>query len=505
MSTNGVPLQLSIATGTYRCDWRIEDPDDPAKTYDTSGEANLEPSRQFSGGVFGRAPLLKTPTADGGLQSKLPQTFNYPIVHGRLDRGEDIVLLDAVLTVWDEDRGSGLMHFSGPNAIFDSAVALVGRDIPAVDRIVFDSFRIQITGLDEFAATPPIAETAYPRQVSEPGKHVWSATYRPESNQAWSDDDAQVTVDYSGSATVADPYRFAVSFSPTIEIRLKEPLEFSEFYQSWIVPLVGIVCAATGEQEKITYLACSPVFEEDDRPPQRRRMQAFMGRVTQEPFASVTDYKRRRYCAIKLGEGHSLLELLRLWQREAAFGNPILETYDVTALSADQHPRARFLLLVQAIEGLCGYENRFRDQTAEYQDKNKAMLEKIRPLLEAKDWQKIKRNLRSTPVNLDNVLTEMSVTLPFDLMGALGQTSLVKAVRSSSTHPVSTEAAIRTVRNDLAHGRKNHDLYDLDDAAGLLNRVARAHLLRILNVAEEQQLEVLDPDRFLRGPKTVEG
>ena len=129
---------------------------------------------------------------------------------------------------------------------------------------------------------------------------------------------------------------------------------------TWAWPLEGLVSAATGKKERITYLSCSPVIEDDDRPPQRRQFQVFQASVSQEPYASTNDLRDKRVPAIRLGEGESLLRLLRRWQQLQHEQNPILNTYDADALGPDQTPRARFLLLIQALEGLCGHEDRLR-------------------------------------------------------------------------------------------------------------------------------------------------
>jgi hypothetical protein len=75
---------------------------------------------------------------------------------------------------------------------------------------------------------------------------------------------------YNGSAEVGGWYRFGLTFSPVITIELKHPIPLAQFMTTWAWPLEGLVSAATGKKERITYLSCSPVIEDDDRPPKRR-------------------------------------------------------------------------------------------------------------------------------------------------------------------------------------------------------------------------------------------
>jgi hypothetical protein len=97
-------------------------------------------------------------------------------------------------------------------------------------------------------------------------------------------------------------------------------------------------------------------------------------------------------------------------------------------------------------------------------------------------------NLRKTPWNLENVLREMLTTLPLDLEPELANCELVRAVIADPNENVeTTEQALRYVRNHLSHGTKTFDPYQLHDAAGILQRAVRGHLLRLLNASEAAQ------------------
>ena len=355
-------LKNLLESGTHRCQWTLSKPPDPS-SWDVDGDVELATGRQPRGGVYGRAPADWAVTPNGGRSAGWPQRFDYPTVYGELGGGLDIVLVDARLTVYGEQPREGPFHFKGANAYLDAWAALVGRRAPRSDTLLVDSGVIQVTHLDAFAARSPLASQTFPGD--HPQQHedpTWAATFDKTSTQVWQDDDAEVTMSYHGSAEVGGWYQFGLKFSPVIDIELKHPISLAQFMTMWAWPVLGIISAATGKNERITYLSCSPVIEGDDRPPQRRQFQVFQASISQEPYASTNDLRDKHVSAIRLGEGESLLGLLRRWQQLEHEQNPILNTYEADALGPDQTPRARFLLLIQALEGLYGFENRIASQ-----------------------------------------------------------------------------------------------------------------------------------------------
>ncbi len=341
-------LELKTTPGNYRCTWLLSKPADEECWY-SEGDIDLRASRQPYGGVYGRAPINFTRTPGGGISYGAPQYFRYPVVHGQLLNGRNVALVDPVLRVMDADRSSGM--FPGPNAHFDAWAALVGRGIPRTSDILVDSGVVQISHLDTFAAKGPIEETRYSRNPFEDEDPRFEVKFQQASYQVWSDDAAEVAVEYQISAAVHGGYHFGVTFSPTIRIELSEPIPFKEFFTSWVLPLHGLVSASTGRNEDITYWSCSPLLEGgDNEPPARRQFAIFNRWITQQPYASDNSLRDKHLSAIRLAEGDSLLHLLRRWQTLEAEQNPILNTYDIHSLGPDQAPRARFLLLLQALE-----------------------------------------------------------------------------------------------------------------------------------------------------------
>ena len=99
------------------------------------------------------------------------------------------------------------------------------------------------------------------------------------------------------------------------------------------------------------------------------------------------------------------------------------------------------------------------------------------------------------PVGLDSVLREMLRALPVDVEPRLAEGALVQSVRSDDPSITSTLDALRVVRNNLSHGNKTYDRRELSDAADTLERVVRAHLLRLLGTSDAILTRVLTPER----------
>jgi hypothetical protein len=489
-------LELKTTPGTYRCTWTLYKPPQEDDTWEVEGDVTLTAGRQPAGDVYGRAPISVATSPHGGISYGAPQIFNYPVVYAELMSGRDAILVDAAIHVFEFDRQLGFM--SGPNAYFDAWAALVGYGVPQTPDVLVDSGLVQITHLDAFAARCPIEEIGHPHDAYEDDV-PFQVKFRKDSYQVWDDGDAEVALEYFISAdTGITGYHFSVAFSPTVRIELKTPVPIKDFFTSWVLPLHGLVSAATGTNEDITYWSCSPIIEGNANPPSRRQFQVFARGITQDPYASENTIPDKHISAIRLAKDQdSLLDLLRRWQHLHDEQNPILNTYDVQALTPDQAPRARFLLLIQALEGLCGHEGRLGRKWDKFEAKRERILDGCRKALAPKDFKYLERTLPKTPYNLDDALTEMLECLPTNLEPELAQTELVKTVVAQVDEVTGTVQALRHVRHKLSHGVETFESRDLHVAAGILGRAVRGHLLRLLEASEAAQERVLaPPDRW---------
>jgi ApeA N-terminal domain 1 len=361
------------------------------------------------------------------------------------------------------------MNFGDANAHFDSWAALVGHGAPKSGPLLVDSGVIQVPHLEALSGSSPIVANHFPGDdIYEHADPLFGATFNKESLQKWQDDGAEVTLFYQLSASVGGWYGFSLAFSPVVSVNLSQPIPLSEFLTEWAWPLRGLVAAATGKREDISYMTCSPVIQGDTRPSAVRQFQVFNASIAQEPYTSSNSLQDKDISAIRLNEGDSLLELLRRWQRLRAAENPILNTYDITAVGPSQHPRARFLLLLQALEGLCGYEKRFEDRQLRFTLERESAVNQCEEKLDNRFFRFIKKNFpKRPPLGLDSVLREMLQALPVNVEAELTETALVKSVRSNDANVRGTLDAVRVARNDLSHGNRAFDRHELAEARHL--------------------------------------
>jgi hypothetical protein len=494
-------LEPILEAGTHRATWTLSKPPEP-ETWEVSGEVDLLALRQPRGSVFGIAPANWNEGPGGQRSAGWPQHFDYPLVHGEMNGGLDVILLDPHLTVHGEIPRTGFMHFSDANAHFDAWAALVGHGAPKAGPLLVDSGFIQVPHLEALAARSPVLEVTFPQDDPyEQDEPRFAATFDKQSYQEWQDETAEVTLFYQLSADLFSWYSFGLAFSPIVSVKLKEPVPLSEFLTQWAWPLRQLIAAATGRREDISYLTCSPVIEGDDREPERRQFQVFNASISQERYMSSGSLRDKDISAIRIfPDGESLLTLLRRWQDLRANDNPILNTYDITAVGPSQHPRARFLLLLQALEGLHGYE--YRAEIDERQVKHTGLHEPVLRRCKSAlaelpdDFKFIKKFLRKQPLETsDAAIRKMLQMLPVDLEPDLARSALVESVRSDNESVTKTLDAIRIARNGLSHGTKAYDRRELAEVADILERVVRGHLLRLLGTSTEAITRVLSrPD-----------
>ncbi|MGK5441807.1 hypothetical protein ACSNN7_08290 [Micromonospora sp. URMC 105] len=482
--TDGVPLRLRVDPDEYRCKWRIPRAD--GSLVEVDGDVELKANRPPRAGAYGDVPVAWD-LADGQHSAGFPQVTEIPYLRGRMLNGQDVVLIDSTLWVWAPDR-----------ALIDARAALVGPCIEDQLDILFDVAKVQISGLDAIAGIGPLRPSMpSPRPEGEPYlAQSWRIDGEPRSAQEWADENAEVRLEFDGSFSLLDPYFHRMSFSPVVVIKLQQPISFDQFIERWLEPLRRLTSLATGRQERTTFLSMASPGPEALR---ERLVQVYGFGLHQAPFASRrNDLIKVKKVFTTAGDRLSLLHLLNRWQSLGDVHHPLLETYGSSIVGADQHPRARFLLLIQALEGMYGYETRedFVEREKRHVAQRGAVLAAVQHSL-YKDAQKFLKNYLSKrpPESLDTALSRLFKALPIDVMPRLAETSLVKLLADDARRPQGVPGALRLIRNDLSHGTRGYDTQKVNEVAGILEQVARAHLLRILGCASDIQERALEQDR----------
>ncbi|MFG1995317.1 hypothetical protein ACGFJ7_35610 [Actinoplanes sp. NPDC048988] len=481
----GVPLKPRLEPGHYRGRWSV--PDETGAVQRLDGDLDLTAGRPPTVSASGRVPLAAE-QGDGFTTAAFPQRFTHPVIVGELRNGPTVLLLDAEVETWHDDL-----------AFINARAALVGParavlDVPPF----FDTITVQITGLDAYAGVGPIRSFTLPASGQSFYEHLWQVEPNPDSTQTWADDHAELTLDWA-SAVAQELAFFRMAFSPVAIVTLDEPLDVDDCLTMWIEPLRRIISLATGRVEDITYLTLSRAAGDGDG--EHDEFQVYGHKLDQAPFATRdTDVRKINAAFRATTEATSPLQMLRVWQRLHDEHHPLLETYGASIVLPRQHPRSTYLLLVQALEGLFGHEHQteHEENVAAYQAKRDAAIAALEqvPDLPAPVLKFLRKYLMRKPHGgLDQCLTHMFTSLPYDVSEELAATTLVQQVIHDAGETVGLPAALRAVRNDLSHGTKGYPTMDLYAVVQILDRVARAHMLRVLGCGTDAQLKAARGDR----------
>lgn len=296
---------------------------------------------------------------------------------------------------------------------------------------------------------------------------------------------------------MGDPYFYRMAFSPVAVVKLSDPATFDECLSDWVQPFHRLISLASGRPERLTYLALGIAGETSDG--HTRRCQVYGSGIHQAPYASRNDDVVRAHPAFRVKpDAIPLLELLREWRKLEVDQHPFMETYGSTIVIPELHPRSRYLLLIQALEGLFGHQTQaqFKERKERHEQKRATVLAAVRLSLYREAQRFLKDHLmRTPPTSLDACLREMFASLPTDPTAELNHLDLVTLVRQDPRRPQDVANVLRLVRNDLSHGNKSYAFSQVHEVAQVLNRVARAHLLRLLGCGDQILLAALTPDR----------
>ncbi|WP_439660594.1 hypothetical protein ACSHWB_03215 [Lentzea sp. HUAS TT2] len=456
-------LRLKFEPDDYLVVWQL--PSTKGGTFAAHGALTVEAGKSPTGmahGEFGDALKEMTKGVVG-----FPQYVDVPTLIGSLSSGANVLLIDARVTFWHPNQAR----------INAGAAVITLADVSVADEVLFESFEIQIGGLDAIAGVSPIKSTTFPEKGAS---GVWSAELHSDSTQEWSGAGATMKLSYYGSFRSFDPYVFSMSFSPVLNCELAKALPLRQLLDEWITPLRRVVSIATGRPEEITYLSVRPVVGGDGK----RSGQLFGSGITQDPYNSTSKDIDGVKSPLRLkADEVSLLELLQIWQKLTVAHHPLIETYGSMLHARDQHPRSRFLLLLQAIEGTHGYETResFAKRQKVHTDARDTVVGLVKDCLDGKQLKFLERNLgRRPPGGLEPAINWLARKLPGDVKKILDATELIAAIKANPVNAKNAPDALRIVRNDLAHGTKGYDAYELYEVVKVLEQMVRAHALELL-------------------------
>lgn len=443
-------MPLLHPLGDHPCTWHV--PDDTGTLVSVPGTLRLGSGERPAGDMHG--------TDLPWDESLWPAHRTYSSLTATLAGGASVYVTDV-----------GIEALLPGQALLQAGVAVVSiGHFPAGVEPLADEIEMQIESLDVLSGLQPlIPDSVFGRS--------WSAE-NADVKLTWSEHGLEATLDYMLASTGNNPYTLRVSASPRLTLRAKTPMALSTWVREWVQPLQQVCSLAAGRRCRVTY-----VILRSKSPTGEQYSQLYANGIVQESYES--EYRRMfdTPASVNLeADGVSLLGLTRGWRAAEDAQHPLVETYGAMLL-VDEHPRSRYLLLLQALEGAYGYEQRssFAARLAKHEADVKVLLAKLKPHTNAKERKKIKSGLKMHHPGLDGALTHTLESLPYDLRPGLAGTALVKQVIADTDNEAdSPESALRVVRNDLAHGNRSYPTNELRSVVALLERVVRAEGLRML-------------------------
>ncbi|MBF4616085.1 hypothetical protein [Curtobacterium sp. VKM Ac-1376] len=460
-------VKLPFETGEYLITWDV--PDLKGGLIAIPGLLTVDKGKYPTGVLYGDLPIEWVSEKATGVAS-FPQHHGFDVLTGRLSNGGYVALMNGELSYTFPGHGRAVGAFAALSLDpFDSSEH---RRYAAVE--------LQIEGLESIMGLAPIQHVKMPMKAGD--EPVWEATVNKDAKFTWVVGGQSMTFSYDYTVRALDGYEFKMAFGPVLRLNSDEPLAVADWWLEWVRPLRQLVSLLTGAPREIRYF----LSVVDAAAPRSHRDQVFGWDITHLPVNSTRAAVEEIHSAVNLSsDSLSLLDLLHAWRRQVAARHPLFETYGSMATTPDQHPRSRFLLLLQALEGSYGFENRTKHEAdkAKYGAKRREVLARAMQLLKKADYAFINKNLRrEAQQGLDSALADLLKRLPNEIAQELAEAKLIEAVRAADTGKgaVPLQTALTRVRNALSHGSSSYEPQDLEIAADILERAVRSEAIRLL-------------------------
>ena len=480
-STNDMmAVNLPHEPREYMCTWHLPKPvqdSDENQLVDVLGTVDLTGHHHPTASFQGILPYA----SDSG-QANFPQTNNFNCLTGTLSSGIYVALLNGQMSYWFHNGG-------GANGVF---AILSTRPFKHDNYRKYQSIELQIDGLETIVdITPTTIE--FTKRTDEHDES-YKISIPTQNSLDWKIQEAQMRLGYAGRLR-PDRFNFRTSFAPYLRIDIEEPISLADWWLQWIIPLCDILEVINGKPLDIMYLLA---FEDKDAAgPKRRADQVFRYDILQDCIKIDERKFNHTRPFINLQEDRVDLLKLTIKRRELeASQHPIIETYRSNAVSDDQHPRSRYLLLIQALEGLYGYEHKeeYQRRCEQYAEKRELFLERTKPAISQEDFKFLKKALPHRPASgLVGALSAIFKTLPKVIQDQINCSRIVIQTRNILDDKCMSSAdALTKVRNSLSHGSSAYNPNDLEEICSLLDKVVRAEIFRVLELPEVARQRMLE-------------
>jgi hypothetical protein len=472
-STNDMmAVNLPHEPREYMCTWHLPKPvqdSDEDQLVDVPGTIDLTGRHDPTASFQGILPYV----SDSG-RASFPQTNNFNCLTGTLSSGIHVALLNGQTSYWLHNGGGAKGAFA----------VLSTRPFEHDNYRKYQSIELQIDGLETIVDEAPTT-IEFTKRTDEHDES-YKISIPTQNSLDWKIQEAQMRLGYARRLR-PDRFNFRTSFTPHLRIDLDEPISLVDWWLQWVVPLCDILEVINGKPLDIMYLLA---FEDKDATgSQRRADQVFRYDILQDCIKIDDNKFNHIKPVINLQEdGVNLLELINKHCELKTSKHPLIETYNVNALSDDQHPRSRYLLLIQALEGLYGYEHKeeYQQRCEKYTEKRNTILEKVKPAVSKEDFRFLKKNFPRKPISgLRDALNSTFQGLPKSVQDQIDGSEIVaQFLNKPGSKRMSAADALANVRNKLSHGSSLSDPNDLEEICSLLDKIVRAEIFRVLELPD---------------------
>ena len=480
-STNDMmAVNLPHEPREYMCTWHlpkaVQDSDED-QLVDVPGTIDLTGRHDPTASFQGILPYV----SDSG-RASFPQTNNFNCLTGTLSSGIHVALLNGQTSYWLHNGGGAKGAFA----------VLSTRPFEHDNYRKYQSVELQIDGLETIVDEAPTT-IEFTKRTDEHDES-YKISIPTQNSLDWKIQEAQMRLGYARRLR-PDRFNFRTSFTPHLRIDLDEPISLVDWWLQWVVPLCDILEVINGKPLDIMYLLA---FEDKDATgSQRRADQVFRYDILQDCIKIDDNKFNHIKPVINLQEdGVNLLELINKHCELKTSKHPLIETYNVNALSDDQHPRSRYLLLIQALEGLYGYEHKeeYQQRCEKYTEKRNTILEKVKPAVSKEDFRFLKKNFPRRPFSgLRDALNTTFQGLPKSVQDQIDGSEIVaQFLNKPGSKRMSAADALANVRNKLSHGSSLSDPNDLEEICSLLDKIVRAEIFRMLDLPDVARQRVLE-------------
>ena len=480
-STNDmIAVNLPHEPREYMCTWHLpkaaqDSADD--QLVDALGMLDLSIRRNPTASFQGILPY-----ASHSGRSEFPQTTDFNCLTGILPSGIHIALLNGQMSYWIHNDGGATGAFA----------VLSTRPFEHDNYRKYQSIELQIDGLETIVDEAPT--TIEFTELTDEHDESYKISIPTQNSLDWKIQEAQMRLGYAGRLR-PDRFNFRTSFAPYLRIDLDEPISLVDWWLQWVIPLCDLLEVINGKPLDIMYLLA---FEDKDATGSKRRAdQVFRYDIRQDCIK--IDEKRFNHtrAIVNLKQDNiNLLKLIAKRRELEASRHPLIETYRSNAVSDDQHPRSRFLLLIQALEGLYGYEHKgeYQQRSERYAEKREAVLKQVETAISSEDFKFLRKNLLRNPTSgLEGALSATFQTPPGEIQTRIDKIKSVSRTRDFyKENNMPSAKALTKVRNSLSHGSSAYDPNDLEKICAILDKIVRAEILRVLELPEVARQRMLE-------------